>query len=178
MADIQGKQQIEQWTGLKVGETLFDTDVHDHRQGSSLLNKNILEKKQLLFYIDSFDGEIFGYYSNTPIGPRLNCQNATDSKSFLFNVQSQGNRLPGPMKFEVKNLKEGGHYLYPDSEEMLIQIGEIQLYKQHKRSQTCCVQHDDIFDYHGIENALNGAYPNVFDCMMFIPMRIRVIQMK
>ena len=43
---------------------------------------------------------------------------------------------------------------------------------------TLCRQNEDIFDYHGIENALCGKQPDEEEHMYFSPKRILVIQMK
>ena len=45
------KQQIEEWTGLKIGETLFDSNVDNWKENISLLNERIIGKKQLVFII-------------------------------------------------------------------------------------------------------------------------------
>ena len=101
-----------------------------------------------------------------------NLFNWTDTKSFKFNLQSNG-RLSKPMKFEIKDLKRGGIYLYEKSDRRLIGLGDITLSKENKKNDCHCDQDVDHFDYHGISNALCGKiHPN-----RFTPKRILVIQM-
>ena len=77
------------------------------------------------------------------------------------------------MKFEIKDLKYGGIYLKEKSDEYLIYLGNIYLNKENMKNITFCHQYESRFNYHGIENALNGKiYPNGFT-----PKRIIVIQM-
>ena len=78
------------------------------------------------------------------------------------------------MKFEIKDLKYGGYWLYEKSDNMwkcLIKLGDIWLYKEHYKNESHCYQYEDRFEYHGIENALCGK-------RHFTPKRILVIQMK
>ena len=99
-----------------------------------------------------------------------------DNKSFEFNLESNG-RLPNPMKYEIKDVKNGGYNLFSiwDSNQALIRLGDIILFKEDMKSQSkCCVQTNGYIDYHGIEyplcNKTNGN--------QFTPKRIIVIQMK
>ena len=75
------------------------------------------------------------------------------------------------IKFEIIDINNGGYYLYMNSESILISIGNIVLKKQNDRSTSCCIENEDDFDYHEIENALCGK-------IFFTPKRITVIQMK
>ena len=105
----------------------------------------------------------------------------TDSKSFHFNLQSKNNRLKQPMKFEIKDLKRGGIYLWEKSDDDLIKLGHIYLKKENKKNKSYCYQNEDNFDYHGIEKALCGKtykFSNHPLNEYFTPKRILVIQMK
>ena len=79
------------------------------------------------------------------------------------------------MKFEIKDLKNGGYLLWKKTIQYLITIGNIYLSKENCKNKSCCFQDEDKFDYHGIEKALCGKeyYPDYFT-----PKRILVIQMK
>ena len=102
----------------------------------------------------------------------------TDNKSFEFNLESNG-RLQQPMKFEIKDSKEGGYKLYEKSDShFLIRLGDIYLYKENNKNESRCYQNENQFDYHGIEKALCGKIWNEDDEQYFTPKRILVIQMK
>ena len=130
--------------------------------------------QQLIFLIEDRDGEKFGYYLNTEIIDKYRCDIKTDDKSFHFNLQSNG-RLQQPMKFEIKDLKYGGYKLWGKSDSyFLIRLGDIWLWKEDCKNESCCFQTEDRFNYHGIKKALCGKV----DPNYFTPKRILVIQMK
>ena len=83
------------------------------------------------------------------------------------------------MKFEIKDLILGGYKtIDKTTPHILIYIGDIILYKDGYESGSNCYQHDNYFDYHGIEKALCGKHPDdTGEIMFFTPKRILVIQM-
>ena len=166
---------LEEWTELKCGEILFDSNV-DNWKNSSVLNERIIGKSKLTFVIENTDGEIFGYYLNTQVVEKYGLQE-TDSKSFKFNLQSNG-RLKEPMKFEINDLIWGGIYLWEKTDGNLINLGDIRLWKENLKNESNCEQHNDRFDYHGIKKALCGKEPNKYGDMNFTPKKILVIQMQ
>ena len=171
------QKQLEEWTSLKCGDIVFDSNVDDWSEDISVFNKRIIGKKQLVFLIEDEDNEIFGYYFNTEVVEKCYVNQETDSNSIQFNLQSKNNRLKQPMKFEIKDLVWGGIWLYGKGDGDLIILGDIYLRKENKKNISCCYQNEDNFDYHGIENALCGKEPNN-ERMFFTPKRILVIQMK
>ena len=58
-------EQISEWTGLKYGNVLFDSDIDDWSEKTSIFLERILGKKRLLFMIEDNRGEKFGFYLNT-----------------------------------------------------------------------------------------------------------------
>ena len=61
------KKQIEEMTQMKMGETLFDSNVDNWSKDTSVLSERIIGKKQIVFMIEDSEGEIFGYYLNSEI---------------------------------------------------------------------------------------------------------------
>ena len=104
---------------------------------------------------------------------KLQEEQKTDKKSFEFNLQSNG-RLSRPMKFEIKDLREGGIILCETIYGVLIDLGDIHLRQKNWKYQSYCYQNENRFDYHGIENALCGKT----NPTNFTPKRILVMQMK
>ena len=135
----------------------------------------------MIFLIDDEEGEKFGYYLNTEVVEKYwqrpgDPPVETDKKSFEFNLESNG-RLPKPMKFEIKDVEIGGYTLFKKFYD-LISLGEIYLRKENKKNESCCYQHEDEFDYHGIKKALCGKTYYYPDYENFTTKRIIVIQMK
>ena len=174
------QKQIEEWTGLKCSDILFDSNVDNWSEETSVFNERIIGKKQLIFLIEDEDNEIFGYYCNTQIIEKYDYyRQETDFGSFQFNLQSKNNRLKQPMKFEIKDLQYSGIELYEKSDSGLICLGNIILCKENKKYQSYCDNNEDDFNYHGIENALCGkTFDDWGNGDMFISKRILVIQMK
>ena len=101
------QKQLEEWTGLKIGEIIFDSNIDDWKQNTSVLNEQIIGKKQLLFLVEDNEGEIFGYYLNSEIFKNVEYKKwmKTDTKTFHFNLYSQG-RLNGSKRFDIKNINK------------------------------------------------------------------------
>ena len=176
------KKQLEEWTGLKYGNVLFDSDIDNWSMIYSVFDDKVKGKKRLVFLIEDDEYEKFGYYLNTQI---INERNyffdvPTDNKSFEFNVESNG-RLKSMMKFSIKNTSSG-YSLYDKEEDCLISIGNIVLMKENKKSLSYCHQRENNFYYKVIPNDVCGrSYSNFIFTIFgkcFVPLRIRVIQMK
>ena len=176
MNEKEQKKQLEEWTGLQCSDIVFDSNVDNWKQHTSVLNDRIIGKKQLVFLIEDTDGEKFGYYLNTEVIGKYDIwKKKTDNKSFEFNLESNG-RLKSPMKFEIKDLKGGSYCLNRKHENNLIILGDIELIKENWKNDSFCYQYEWLFDYHGIENALCGKTWNHY--VHFKPKHILVIQMK
>ena len=172
------QKQLEEWTSLKCNEIVFDSEIDNWKEYTSVFNERIIGKKQLVFLIEDIDGEIFGYYLNNQIVEKYNYWQKTDYKSFLFNLQSKNNRLPQPMKFELKDLTVCGITMFEDRDNHLISFGNIELEKENTKKLSYCWQIEGLVDYHGIEKALCGKTATIYCGEKFIPKRILVIQMK
>ena len=118
------------------------------------------------------DNEIFGYYYDSGIESECSeHKEKLNSKSFHFNLQSKNNRLNKPMKFEIKESRIVFHRLFSIYHHELMQIGNICLHKNNWKNDSYCKEDENMFDYHGIDNALCGK-------KMFNPQRFLIIQMK
>ena len=146
-------EQFEKWTSMQCGEVLFDSYKHKWSVNNSEFNKKIIGKEKLIFLIENNENEKFGYYLHTKIEEKYDEWNQTDMNSFEFNLESNG-RLQGPMKFDVI-IPYFGYWLMKDSENSLIRLSDIDLFKEN-RKQCCCNQTQFAFNYQGIEKALCG----------------------
>ena len=153
--------QLEEWTELKCSDVLFDSTVDNWSCNSSVFDERIIGKKQLVFVIEDTDGEKFGYYLNTEITDEYGVVLPTDDKSFLFNLQSKNNRLSKPMIFKLLN-EEYGYRLWDKQNKSLIYLGDIVLFKEHKKTECYCFN-SEYFNYCGIKNALSGKTAGYFN---------------
>ena len=171
-------EQLEKWTKLRCGEVIFNSVIDKWSRQISTFDKKVKGKKQVLFLIEEIHGEIFGYYLNTEVKQTFDAygrsiQTTTDNKSFEYNLVSNG-RLKKPLKYEIINLELGGHKIYDRSDDRLIQIGNISLYKEEFKEECSSLsQTDDIFNYHKVKNPLHRRS----EMRLFSPKRFLVIQM-
>ena len=138
---------------MKCSEILFDSDVDDWSEDTSVFNERIIGKKQLTFLIEDEDGEIFGYYLNTEVVEDYGWKQETDSKSFHFNLRCNFNRLESPMKFEAKNLENyrmaGFKMNTAEDDKNLIGMGDVYIFKEqlkHFEVNTYVYQYDNASD--------------------------------
>ena len=172
---ILSKQQqnlIEQWTGKKIENVLFYSERDNWKRKNCELNEKINGKKQLLFLIESKEGEKFGYYLSSKVENKtdkngFHSRMSADENSFHFNLESNG-RLKEPMKFEIRRPK-WGYRLFDEFDNCLIGIGDIYLYKQEQNVGQCLQQNESSFEYYNIENALCGkTFPQQFEMKQFV----------
>ena len=168
-------KQLEDWTQMKCSDVLFDSTVDDWSHGSNIFNKRITGQRRLMFLLENEDGEKYGYYLNTMVIEKYTERVSTDVVSFHFNLESKG-RLSEPMKFEIKDINEGGYVLYDEKEYRFVNLGNIALYKDNWKGQSTCWQNNTRFDYKGIDRALCGKEYNTYK-EYIKPKRILVIRM-
>ena len=166
--EVQEIQQLENWTSKKVGEIVFDSNIHRWSQNDSEFDSKLMNKSNLLFIIEEQQGNKFGGYLNTQITSTNNWH--SDSNAFLFTLKSPG-RNHGMKKF---NMKSGykAFCLCQQSNSVLLRFGssghDLRVDKKNQSGSYC---HQYSFNYNGATNVLCGNYN-------FTPKRITVIQMK
>ena len=172
------QHHLEEWTGLKCTEILFNSDIDNWSENTSVFNARITEKKQLIFLIEDEDGKKFGYYENAFI-PRYNPDKCkTDCNSFEFILQSNG-RYSHPMKFDIKK-EDYGILLYIESSRWLIVVANLYIRKKNTKDESFYQQNCEGINYNGIKNAiLDHKHPEEKSAnVLFNPKRIIVIEMK
>ena len=95
--------------------------------------------------------------------------------SFHFNLSSKNKRLKEPTKFDIQDTWFGGCNLCKQTDEKLIQLGDIHLYKKNNKDDSNCFEDEDHFFYHGIENPICGETINS-EKNYFTPKKFVVIQ--
>ena len=169
-------KQLEEWTGLKCGDILFDSTKDNWSYCSSVFNERIIGKKQLIFLVEDTNGYLFGYYLHTEIQAKYRVDQSTDEHTFLFLLDSQG-VIPSMMKFEIKDT-HWGCMLYENDEDYLIGLGcgGIFLQKQNYKEESYSWKQPKYFNYHDIPISLCGK--TTYKDICFTPKRILVIQMQ
>ena len=168
---------LEEWTSKTFEITIFDTEIDDWKD-PVVLNQTLIGKKHLLFLIEDDRGEKFCYYLDSKVRNLVDQQVETNEKSFHFNVKSNG-RLLEPMKFEFNEGQNCGYRMFGKSEfnDNLLRIGDILLRVEHKKHQSYCSETKQIFNYHGISNALCGKVSGSSN-QFFTLKRFIIFQMK
>ena len=159
---IDQLKQLEEWSGKTFGNILFDSSKDDYSLNTSNFHRKVVGKENLMFLVSDTKGNKFGYYLASKIKPNtFNKWKKTTSNSFLFSLESNG-RLNKMMKFEIKNTSNG-YILCKQESKNLITLGGgrffnggIVLLKRNAEKQSFCFQHDEDFDYHGLQHVLVG----------------------
>ena len=167
--------QIEEWTGLKCKEILFDSDIDNWERYTSTFDSKIFGRSKLVFIVEDTEGNKFGGYIDAKIDKYWDWDTGTrcitDSKSFVFSLESNG-RLNSMKKFNIED-PEYAFYLFNKSDDYLFEIGtgDISIYKKGSRKHYC---EQYSFNYEGNQNTLCGKVrPKTFELKQFT-----VIQMK
>ncbi|BFU23339.1 predicted protein [Entamoeba histolytica] len=162
-------KQLEEWTNRKVSNILFDSDIDDWNQGTSVFDQRIMNKEHIIIIIEDEEGNKFGGYVNEKIDKIGYCGYINDSKSFVFSLESNG-RIEGMMKYDIE-IPQHAFYLHNQSMNWSFAFGsDIVVGKENKKTKSYCSQQHS-YEYDGIENALCGK-------QHFTPKRIIVIEMK
>ncbi|BFU19522.1 hypothetical protein EHI8A_187890 [Entamoeba histolytica HM-1:IMSS-B] len=159
--------KVEEWTNLKVGTIIFDSNVDDWSKGSSVFGQRVLNRKNLVFVIKDTKNNVFGGYVNCLIDRACLTD---DTESFVFSLQSNG-RIKTMMKFPIKSeRKRDAFRLGGDDWDWLFWMGfrDIFIWKKGSEYENFCEQQS--FEYYGITKALCGN-------SNFLVSRIIVIQM-
>ena len=77
-------EKLEEWTKLKLGQRLYDSNVDDNNKFTSTFDDKVKDKKQLLFIVETKDKNVFGCYIDSVID-KINSY-ITDSKAFVFSA--------------------------------------------------------------------------------------------
>ena len=186
-------QKIEEWTGLKCGEIIFDSRINKWSQKESELNKLILGRKQFIVIITTEKGEIFGGYIDEEIKKELKEDaieyndiirfRSTEKKSFMFSLETNG-RIQQPLKIEMGDISENSTIsvsidIENDDKWLLFGCGEIQINKEEVKQFSCVVDFEDEIEerHHGYSKPFcDGEYDD--GMLNYTPKNFFFIQMK
>ena len=176
MITREERRQLEEWSGKKCGEIVFDSDKDDWNYGTSVFYDKVINKNNLMIVIEDTDNNKFGGYVKETINKYNNYIN--DPNSFLFSMKSNG-RINGMKKFKI-NYSQNAFYLCAKNSSGLFGFGgghDI-FVSQKDQGGSYCKQHS--FNYEGISNALceSNNYNYYNNQINFTPKHFIVIQMK
>ena len=184
---IDEKNQLEEWTGRKIKEVIFNSDFHDWNTNTSVFGAIVMDKPKVILMIEDTNGNKFGGYISSRIDKyykrRLNIlygqskhvrnqdKYISDSNAFVFSLQSNG-RMNQMMRFLLKYYKYA-YCQYNINNDWLFSIGhkDISIYKQHQNQEPFGYCHQSSFFYHSSNYTL-------CDKGKFIIKRFFVVQMK
>ena len=173
MLDFHEYHQLEQWTNKKFGEIVFDTNTDDWNQNTSNFHNKIINKKDLLFIVQSDNDIHFGTYIHSKIGNIGWCHKESgDDKSFTFSFKDDI-----PRKFSIKQNAKIVFHLNSSSDSLLFGIGsnDYNINKKNCKSSLAQQQQSNAtFDYNSINHPFTGSSGG--DC--FTHKRVVVIQME
>jgi len=170
--DEKEYDQLEEWTRLRMGDVVFDSNKGNWAKNTSEFEECIIGNSRLLFLIEDTKNNKFGGYVEAKIDQTDGW--IEDVHAFLFSLKSNG-RLDGMSKFEIAH-PQTAFKLFDKSNTFLCDFGDgsdIRIFKEKNKS-LCNQSKRQSYNYHGIESAL---LPNSNSVSKFVPKRIVVIQM-
>ena len=91
---------LEQWTGCKCGDIIFDSDINDWHVDTCQFTKTLMNRSHIAIVIDDGNGNLFGGYVEAIIksmwhtdNMSLNANNASrtvDPNAFVFSIKRDG----------------------------------------------------------------------------------------
>lgn len=169
------KKQLEDWTNLKYGEILYDSNIHYFNDNEGFY-KMIIGKKQLLFIIQNHHKETFGYFLNNEINEIYRRPCKADRKCFHFNIEAEGS-VDHPVNYPIKQMTWGGYQMKGKFENELIRLGDIRLFFRDNKFYFICSESNN-FSYKGVANGLCGITSSIINEKYYcIPKRIVIVQM-
>ncbi|ELP94595.1 hypothetical protein EIN_497550 [Entamoeba invadens IP1] len=148
---------IQKWTNLLVEKVIFDSYPSTDKK-NNFLKADIVGKSNLLFVIESVDGEKYGGYVKESIHEQG--VYVKDENAFVFTFNTKG-RLESPLMFKMKKECADKAFVFcKQKQRSLCVFGEKDIcIGKRKRGSYYCVQ--KCFEYNGIENALTGVGGNI-----------------
>ena len=159
-------KQIEELCDLESTEVIFDSDFDDWSIGSSMFNKIVEGKKQLVFLFETETNKKFGCFINSEI--ESIDKYVIDPKAFTFSINSNG-----ITKYHVIDSKDIMR-IHSSHEEQLMSIGrnDIVIMKKDSKLKSKCNKDGKSYNYQGKEYALTDGEEE------FEIKHIQVIQME
>ena len=79
--EYEEKKQLEEWTGKKYSEIIFDSDIDDWDVDTSVLNDKLGKRSDVLFVVEDTENNKFGYYFASNTGLQSDGYYTTDKDS-------------------------------------------------------------------------------------------------
>ena len=163
--------QLEEWTSLKCGEVVFDSNKDDWSLNTSVFGDKVMNKSNLIIVIEDTNGNQFGGYVSVTINKYDFFHK--DSNAFIFSLKSNG-RINGMKKFTISKLSEAFEMWNKNNYE-LFRFGweDFVICKNNHKTDNITYCKQSSFNYQGIKTGLCG--PNTSKTQ-FTTKRIVVIK--
>ena len=159
-------KQLEDWTGLKSKEIVFDSTYCNWEIYSSTFEKHIWNKNKLAFIVENEKGIRYGGFLYATIDKTTYFQNETDSyecivdpQSFVFTFMNDN-----PMKFEMKETHKNNStfFICTNKDYPLFAFGNYrccyEIWVGKKNIDGFCKQKNlSNYDYRNVEKAIVGC---------------------
>ena len=142
--DLTDKQieYLEKWSELQANEIVFDSDRNDWNRYTSIFDKKIYGKSNLMFIFEDSENNKFGCFLSNRIAKIVKnnppySRNSFKSTSFYFNLQINNEKIFSPNKFPTMRYDHFGIVgKYPRHE--LFISGGFEIKKQYMKEQCSC----------------------------------------
>ena len=152
---------LENWTSKKCKEILFDSSTSELSiSNRQQLYQHIIGKENVLFLIENYSKDFFGYYLSGKIHEDYEKRISVGSESFEFRISSQIKKkvinkqkeslCSSPMKYEILDTRKGGYILYDSNDSpYILWIGSTCIYqKEHDAPSINQCPRDGVFNYY------------------------------
>ena len=172
VASEEELKQLKKWTGMKIGEIIFDTNKDDWGRYSCQFDNIVQNRKDLVLFVHSENDVHFGAFVHACIrGHDWVKKTSDDDKSFTFSFYENT-----PRKFSIIPDAENVMHLPYSSDPILFGIGSND-FNVNKRGCDSVLarqqQGNASYYYQGITHPFTGCSGNYFTHK-----RVVVIQMK
>ena len=170
---------LHQYLCMDVVSILFDSAIDNWNINTSIFDKRIIGKKQIIIVIETFDGYQIGCFINSTIEHyqnEINGKTNDDDNAFVFSLNQKIDKKYMNLLYPIIKPGKEAFILFKPESETLFSVGkgnDICVKKKEYSLKSSCTQMS--FDYKGKRNCLIGREGPLH---YFNAKRILVFQMK
>ncbi|ELP88005.1 hypothetical protein EIN_419340 [Entamoeba invadens IP1] len=161
------RKQIFKWSGRRVGNIVFDSEVNAMGRNSKMFNDGVRDGKGFVLCIDDKLKNRFGCVITEKVEREATW--VADENAFVFVLERNGEK--DEKKFDIKKKKASNAFLVgKPTQSGLFAVGndDIRIMRKYK-GKTICFCSQDTFEYNGEKKALCGkVHPEKFELKRLI----------